>query len=183
MQPNPPLWNSLLLLPRGARRARPWQRLLRGQGTEAGVIPVLVQAGVGGECGGYHGAGAVGVWGPRHTHIGQARLTLDLPCSCAQFNHAPSSPRCRRPTRQRVAWSSWLRVPQGGCWAEKLSLGERVCATCCPALCDVSPPQPLPSLLVSPPQLSETQGGSACLPLHHSVSSSAILSVLALSGW
>lgn len=64
-------------LQRGARRARPWQRLLRGQGTEpeaseAGVIPVLVPARGGGSVGATVGLGPW-VCGVPATH------TLDRP--------------------------------------------------------------------------------------------------------
>ena len=63
----------------------------------------------------------------------------------------PSSPRYTGPPsiRWRGAPGSW--GPQGGCWAEKLSLG-RVCLChllSCP-VCDVSPTQPLPSLPLFP---------------------------------
>lgn len=88
----------------------PWAAILPWA-SEAGVTPVLVRGG----CRGYRGKGAVGVQGSLpHTHTGQARLTLDLPCSGAQSNHAPFLPQV--PPAHPNSWlgSSRLLGPQGG---------------------------------------------------------------------
>lgn len=68
------------------------------------------------------------MWDPphTHTHIGQARLTLDLPCSCAQSNHAPFLPQVHWPTKHQVAWSSWLLGPPGGLLGRKTESRESV---------------------------------------------------------
>lgn len=89
---------------------------------------------------------------PPHTHIRQARLTLDLPCSCTQSNHAPFLPQVHRPTKQWVAWSSWLPGLPGGLLGREIESRGSVCLChllSCP-VCDVSPTQPLPSLPLFP---------------------------------